>query len=589
MKARATSPEALAFLPGLFLLFGLGVPLVWILLLGLGFPQFSFSHFKQVFEDETYALVLWRTFAIAGTSTLIALALGYPIALTLAQASTTWRAVLLWFVLLPLWTNLLVRTYAWMVILTTNGPVNKLLMTLGVTDHPLDLAFNRTGTVIGLTHSVLPYVTIPIYAALLKIDPQLIRAAQSLGARPASAFFKVTLPLSLPGVGAGCVLGFVLGLAAFVIPALLGGPQDRMAGMLIESTANRLLDWNLAAALAVVLLLVTLIVVYVQARVLGVGALFGLEQRNAQFGKTLHILHRGASSLRRAFLYSRALGQRAAIRTSLARQSESALWRHIRSIFAFHRIIRIIALAGFAFLALPLLIVIPISFSSSQFLQFPPTGFSLQWYDRYLSSGAWLTATATSILIAALVVVVALLVGSAAAISVVRAKGRGKVLLAMSCLIPLVIPNIVLAVAFFFLFSKIGLVGTVGGLVFAHSVLSLPLVFVTMVAGLYGIDPDLPRAAAVLGANPARVIFKITVPLMWTSIITAALFAFVHSFDEIVIALFLTSLSVTTLPKLIWENLVMYIDPTVSAVSTLLIVLASITVVMAQKTQSRKR
>ena len=110
-----------------------------------------------------------------------------------------------------------------------------------------------------------------------------------------------------------------------------------------------------------------------------------------------------------------------------------------------------------------------------------------------------------------------------------------------------------------------------------------------MVAGLDGIDPDLPRAAAVLGANPARVILKIIVPLMWTSIITAALFAFVHSFDEIVVALFLTSLSVTTLPKLIWENLVMYIDPTVSAVSTLLILLASITVVMAQKTQSRKR
>jgi putative spermidine/putrescine transport system permease protein len=589
LKARGTSAQALAFLPGLFLLFGLGIPLVWILLLGLGFPKFSFSHFKQVFEDETYALVLWRTFAIAGTSTLIALALGYPIALTLAQASATWRAALLWFVLLPLWTNLLVRTYAWMVILTTNGPANKLLMTLGVTDHPLDLAFNRTGTIIGLTHSVLPYVTIPIYAALLKIDPQLLRAAQSLGSRPASAFFKVTLPLSLPGVGAGCVLGFVLGLAAFVIPALLGGPRDRMAGMLIESTANRLLDWNLAAALAVVLLLVTLIAVYVQARVLGVGALFGLELRNAQFGRTLRILHRGASLLRRAFSYSRALGQRAAIRTSPAHQSESALWRHIGSIFAFDRIIRIIASAGFAFLALPLLIVIPISFSSSQFLQFPPTGFSLQWYERYLTSGPWLTATATSILIAALVVIVSLLVGSAAAISVVRAKGRGKVFLAMSCLIPLVIPNIVLAVAFFFLFSKIGLVGTVGGLVVAHSVLSLPLVFVTMVAGLHGIDPDLPRAAAVLGANPARVIFKIIVPLMWTSIITAALFAFVHSFDEIVVALFLTSLSVTTLPKLIWENLVMYIDPTISAVSTLLILLASITVVMAQKKQGRKR
>jgi ABC-type spermidine/putrescine transport system permease subunit II len=252
-------------------------------------------------------------------------------------------------------------------------------------------------------------------------------------------------------------------------------------------------------------------------------------------------------------------------------------------------VVHAIAAFGFAFLALPLLIVVPISFSASQFLQFPPSGFSLQWYERYLTSGPWLAATATSVLIAALVALVSLIVGSAAAVSVVQGKSRGKALLAISCLTPIIIPNIVLAVAFFFLFSKIGLVGTVAGLVFAHSVLALPLVFVTVVAGLQGLDPDLPRAAAVLGASPARVVRRIVIPLLWTSIVTAALFAFVHSFDEVVVAIFLTSLSVTTLPKLIWENLVMYIDPTVSAVSTLLILLASVAVATAQKAQRRKR
>jgi putative spermidine/putrescine transport system permease protein len=588
MKARHRPTQALALLPGLFLLFGLAVPLIWIVLLSLGFPRFTLSHFQQVFQDESYVRVLWRTFVIAGSATLIALALGYPIAFTLAQVSGKWRAILLWFVLLPLWTNLLVRTYAWMIILTTNGPLNKLLTTLGLADQPLDLTFNRTGTIIGLTHSVLPYVVIPIYASLLKIDPQLGRAAQSLGARPASVFFKVTLPLSLPGAGAGCVLGFVLGLAAFVIPALLGGPRDRMAGMLIENTANRLLDWNLTAALAVILLLVTLVVVYVEARLLGVGALFGLELPRTQFGSAVPTFSRPASFLRRAFAVRHVFHRGIRPGTSSTRKRGSVFATYVASLVTFDRLFRGIALFGFAFLALPLLIVVPISFSASQFLQFPPSGFSLQWYQRYLTSGPWLAATGTSMLIASLVVVVSLLVGSAAAISVLRSKGRGRVLLAVSCLIPMIIPNIVLAVAFFFLFSKIGLVGTVAGLVFAHSVLSLPLVFITIVSGLQGINPTLPRAAAVLGANPSKVILKIIVPLMWTSIFTAALFAFVHSFDEVVVALFLTSLSVTTLPKLIWENLVMYIDPTVSAVSTLLILLASIAVAVAQKFQSRK-
>jgi putative spermidine/putrescine transport system permease protein len=577
----------LALVPATFLLLGLAAPLAWIVLLSVGFPNLTLHHFQQVLGDETYARVLGRTFAIAGTSTLFALLLGYPVAYVLARAKDTRRSLLLWFVLLPLWTNLLVRTYAWMIILTTKGPLNSLILWLGLADHPLELTFNRTGTIIGLTHSLLPYVIIPIYAALLKIDEQLTRAAQSLGARPAATFFRVTLPLSLPGVGAGCVLGFVLGLAAYVIPALLGGPRDRMAGMLIESTVNKLLDWNLTAALAVTLLAVTLVVVFIQARLLGLGALFGVDLGTTPLNRTRRFVKRAMRCAREVWpvkTWTHKVRDRSVPDGS---QDKPMPLVRTRSRPTFDQLMMIIAGGTFVFLALPLLIVIPVSFSSSQYLQFPPTGFSLQWYSAYLSSGRWLAATGTSVVVAALVVVVSLTVGSAAAIAVTRDRGHGKLLLSIGCLAPLVIPNLVLAVAFFFVFSKVGLVGTVAGLVVAHSVLSLPLVFIAIVSGLRSIDPSIPRAAAVLGARPFKVVFRILVPLMIPSILTASLFAFVHSFDEVVVAIFLTSLSVTTLPKLIWENIVNFIDPTISAVSTILILLATIAVAVTQRLQGR--
>jgi putative spermidine/putrescine transport system permease protein len=249
---------------------------------------------------------------------------------------------------------------------------------------------------------------------------------------------------------------------------------------------------------------------------------------------------------------------------------------------------KLIAGVALIFLALPLLVVVPVSFSSGQYLQFPPPGFSLQWYVRYLSDPRWIDATGLSAFIGLAVVALALMVGTLAAVTVARGSSRWRSILAVGCIAPMVIPNMVLALGVFFTFSQLKLVGTATGIVLAHSMLALPFVFITVTAALQEIDPSLERAANVLGAAPFYAFRRVTLPLLKPFLLTAALFAFIISFDEIVIALFLTSVSARTLPKMIWENITMFIDPTISAVSVILILLSSILVLGGQVIQARR-
>jgi ABC-type spermidine/putrescine transport system permease subunit II len=246
-----------------------------------------------------------------------------------------------------------------------------------------------------------------------------------------------------------------------------------------------------------------------------------------------------------------------------------------------------VTLAGTAalFLALPLFVVVPVSFSSAEYLQFPPPGLSLQWYQRYLTNPRWLDATVLSFAIALIVVAASVLIGAFGAIAFARSRTWLRMFFAAACLAPMILPNMIVALGLFFTFAQLHLVGTVLGLVLAHSLLAVPFVFLSVGAGLREIDGHLERAAAVLGARPPRVFARITVPLLRPFLLTGALFAFIVSFDEIVCALFLTSVSVRTLPKMMWENIVMFVDPTISAVAVLLIALSSFLMLMSQKLQ----
>jgi ABC-type spermidine/putrescine transport system permease subunit I len=226
------------------------------------------DHYAQVLHSPMYLPVLGETLRISAFATVLAILLGYPVAYLLTRVAPSTVTRLMIFLLLPLWTSLLVRTYAWMVLLQRRGVVNSLLLQAGLIDKPLALMFNEVGVIIGTTHILLPFMIFPIYSALRRVDPDLVKAARGLGASDTRAFLRITLPLSLPGVGAGVLIVFISALGYFVTPALLGGGKVVIVAMAIERQVNDFLNWPLAGALAVVLVGVTLLAVGVFQRML---------------------------------------------------------------------------------------------------------------------------------------------------------------------------------------------------------------------------------------------------------------------------------------------------------------------------------
>ena len=207
------------------------------------------------FYDPLYLESYGNSLRIAGISTLLALLIGYPMAYGIARSNQRWRAMLLALVILPFWTSFLIRVYAWIGILKTEGILNGVLLWLGVISEPLEIHYTPVAVYIGIVYSYLPFMILPLYASLEKLDGSLLEAASDLGARPITAFWRVTLPLSLPGIAAGCFLVFIPAVGEFVIPELLGGSSTPMIGRTLwtEFFSNR--NWPGASAVAVLLLL----------------------------------------------------------------------------------------------------------------------------------------------------------------------------------------------------------------------------------------------------------------------------------------------------------------------------------------------
>lgn len=230
---------------------------------------------KPAPQDAIYIDVLMRTLLISLAVTTLCVLIGYPLAYMLASTDVRRARWLMMLVLLPFWTSLLVRTTAWLVLLQSNGVVNSILKTLGLITDPLELVHNRIGVVIAMTHILLPFVILPVHAVMKGIPPTYWRAASSLGAPPYKAFFRVYLPLTLPGVGAGALLVFILALGYYITPALVGGPRDQMLSYFIAYFVNQSSNWGMAAALALVLL--AIVVALYAALVIAYGRRTGVK------------------------------------------------------------------------------------------------------------------------------------------------------------------------------------------------------------------------------------------------------------------------------------------------------------------------
>jgi putative spermidine/putrescine transport system permease protein/spermidine/putrescine transport system permease protein len=261
---------------GVFLL----LPVGWLFLLSIvQDSQWSLVHYARMVHYSSYLNILVTTLRVSAVVTVVCVLLGYPVAYLIAQLPRRWAMMCLSLVLIPFWTSVLVRSYAWLILLNAQGPINSLLVSLQLADRPPDLLFNETGAIIGMVYIMLPFFVLPLYGVVSSFDWNLMQAASSLGAPPASAFLRVFLPLSLPGVAAGAVLVFVQCLGFYVTPAILGGGKVTMVAMKIASNVREYFEWGAASALGVVLLVTAIGVLFLAARLLDFERALGMKAR----------------------------------------------------------------------------------------------------------------------------------------------------------------------------------------------------------------------------------------------------------------------------------------------------------------------
>lgn len=552
-----------------FLLIFFIYPVATVMLQSLVGPsgEWSVVHYERLLSSKTYVHVLLNTFIVSGWVTLFALFVAYPVAYLMATTSDRMRGMLMLAVLIPFWTSFVIRTLAWLVLFGRSGPINHLLQGAGLTDGPLTLLYNATAVVVAIGHALIPLAILTMFGTMSRIPANLTSAAATLGAHDAQAFWRVYFPLSLPGVAAAGLLVFISSIGFFITPALLGGPRETMIAQVIIENVQISLNWGFAGAVSVMLLVATAILFLIYHRLVGASALIG-DGDSSGPKKVTFTTKIGAKMLAAVALISqKMMGALPGGRTN-SRSSRPLLGIYV-------------ALAV-VFLGVPSLFLIPVSFTEANVLRWPPQGFTLSWYQQYFTSPVWQAATVRSVLVAICTGLLTLAISIPAAMFLVRSTAGGKTILMALILAPLILPRIIIAIALFYLFAKIGLVGTDIGLVIGHTVLAIPYVVITLMAALKMYDFRLDQAAATLGANRGKVLRKIMLPILGPGIVSAFLMALVISFDELTVALFTTGGISVTIPKQMWDQAMLSVSPELTAVSTVLLLAVTCLVMLAE-------
>ncbi len=563
--------------PVLILLVGLAI-LPVAKLLELSFyksGEWSLDHYIRLFTSPVYAQVLATTFKVAIYTTIFTLLVSYPLAYIIARMPERRRNMLMFAVMLSFWASFLIRTFGWMVILNRNGLLSQIMMWLGITSEPVGMLYTSTAVIIGMTHAMVPLCIMTMLPVMQSIDENLSKAGWVMGGKPGSVFWRVYFPLSVPGVTAAALLVFITSLGFFIVPAFLGGRLDTMLTQLIIDQVQEYLNWPFAGALSLLLLVAALLVFWIYDYLIGLSALAGAADPNA----TSRLGNAGARVSQGFFAVMARISD--AIYSAVAAIAGRGM-PVVGSVTRWG----VVALT-LAFLLLPVLIMIPVSFTESSRMAWPPEGFSLKWYEAIFSSQIWTQAAVRSLIVAVASATLALLIGTPAAFAIARQNLPAKTLLLAIILSPLIMPRIVIAVALFYLYAQIGMVGTYAGLILGHTILAVPYVVITVIAVQKQYDPRYDQAAWSLGARPAQTLRRVTLPLIRGGLLSAFLFAMITSFDELTIALFVTGGLTTTLPKQMWDDAINVATPSLAALSTLLLIFVAIMTLIGQRLQSR--
>ncbi len=538
----------------LWLAVAFAAPLAVVLLLSLQadgdmFAPLSlvpdFAQFQAILGDSYYLRVLLDTLLVSLSVAAITAVLGFPLAAWLARVPPRWRPLAMAVVMVPLFTNVVVRTLGILSMLSPNGPVGWLAARLGL--GPVNLLFGWFAVGLALVQVFLPFMVLALLEALEAIDPRVTEAARSLGAGPAGRFLTVTLPLCLPGLRTGLVMVFLMTATSYVSATILGGRKVWVAGMSIYQEALQILDYPLASALAVVLTVATLLI----AAALGAAVARGMPWARPG-ARARPVFEPGAHLL-------------------------AALDRLGPPLAA--------ATLGIGFLLLlsPLLLVMIGSVNASQqataaaFL-----GFTWHWYAVVFDNGEYVASFLLSLQIAAVAVLGAIAVSLPVAFAVDRRLARPRPLETLM-LLPLALPGLAIGIGMLRLLQWFAAVPPFAGLVAVHGVLVLPFTFTVLRAAVARLDRSLEDAAAGLGASPAMRLRSITLPLLVPGLSVAAIIGFLISFGEVTVTAFLTTARFQTLPVRIYAEATFSLQNTVNAVSTLVILATCVLLVLVDR------
>jgi putative spermidine/putrescine transport system permease protein len=538
----------------LFLAATVFVPVALLLLTSLNGPAgFSYVSFARLVKVPVYANVLGHSAFLAAAAASISVIAGFPVAVGVSRATGGWRQLLWIGVLLPFWTSFLVRTIAWIVVLGRNGLINSSLQQAGIIDQPLELLYTNMSVVIGLVHVLLPMAILTMVPVIESMDKRLVPAAWTLGAGRGTSFFVIYFPLCVAGCTAAWLTTFVSALGFFITPALLGSPKQTMVAQVIIQQVQEMMDWGLAAALALVTLVATLLVYWGYDRLVGLSSLAGEATRSDRqqvVGKV------------RAF--------KSAVNWTLARWADAVLQRLPQRDHSDERRVSVGALLILAAMTLPVLLLIPESFTSSSFIDWPPQGFSMRWYQDIFASPVWASAFWRSLGVGLGAALLASAIGIPAAFAFAQQSVPARSLLLGAVLAPIILPRIIVALGLFYVLSRLGLVGSSIALAVGHAALALPFVVITVMATLKSYDRRLDAAASVLGARTTARLTRVTLPIIMPGTVSAFIFAFGTSFDDLTLSLFVSGGLFTTLPKQMWDDALLKVSPSLAAVSVLL-------------------
>jgi ABC-type spermidine/putrescine transport system permease subunit II len=480
--------------------------------LNTGFSfTWQFSNFSDAISryDEQFV----RSFVYGGIATALALLIAYPLAYAIAFRGGRWKTALLFAVIAPFFTTYLIRTLAWQTILADQSPVVDALRTIGVVADDGRVLDTSASVIAGLTYNFLPFMVLPIYATLERLDQQLVEAAKDLYASSAAAFVRVTLPLSAPGVVAGILLTFIPAVGDYVNAYFLGGPNQAMIGNVIQGQYLQLSNYPIAAALAFVLVALIMALVVVYLRLGGARTLIGDEAATTTVSRaTTTVTPAGRGRLR-------------------------WLRQHALTIYA--------ALAV-AYMLIPVAVIAVFSFNDpSGNFNITWQGFTLDhWADPFAERDLT-DALVTSLKLAALSTAIATAIGTLLALALVRHRFRGRRSANLLILIPMATPEVVIGAALLSMFVYLDVARGFSTLLIAHVMFSISFVVVVVRSRLIGFDRRVEEAAADLGAGPVATFRTITLPLLAPAILAAALLAFALSIDDFVISNFNSGTTVT--------------------------------------------